>query len=155
MPLLKDILPGIRAKHGNKSKVAGLIGIKPQQLGQYETGKRNPKAPFYKKWKEVFNEDLESLLNEANASRETKNLTPVPKANDNKEMDNPEQRENIYRTIVEGHTEYLLIPRSVMSEVQLISTKQLEKDKAYMDALIEFNRDLLTKIPNVPKVKNG
>jgi hypothetical protein len=86
-------------------------------------------------------------------------LTSVTKPTDNKEKedDYSDQRAIVdYRTLVEGHTEYVLIPRAVMNEVQLVAKSQLEKDKAYMEALIEFNRDLLTKIPGVASVvKDG
>lgn len=80
------------------------------------------------------------------------NNTDVHKI-DNKEENDP-GRETVYKTIVEGHTEYVLIPRSVLNETQLISTRQIEKDQAFMTALIEFNRDLLSKIQGA-KVKEG
>lgn len=54
----------------------------------------------------------------------------------------------VYRTIVEGKTEYLLIPRSVMQEkYRLRSMEDIEKDRVVLDALIEFNRLLLSKVP--------
>lgn len=40
-----------------------------------------------------------------------------------------EQPEEVYRNIVEGNTEYLLIPRSVLQEkYRLVSMEQYEKD---------------------------
>src|SRR5688572_26673468 len=39
--------------------------------------------------------------------------------------------EDIYRNIVEGNTEYILIPRTVLQEkYRLVAIEQLEKDKA-------------------------
>lgn len=109
MPELKDILPGLRAKHGSQTDVAKELGIRSQLLGQYENGKRNPKHAFYKKWKELYNEDLEAMTDEANDSRETKKPTREQKGPTIKEkpLGDPE----VYRTIVEGKTEYLLVPR--------------------------------------------
>lgn len=85
------------------------------------------------------------------------NPTPVPKSDDNKK--NPEFRDNVYRTIVEGNTEYVLIPRTVLNEVQLISTKQLENDRRVMDKLLDQNEKLIAKViklePQLPGVKEG
>jgi hypothetical protein len=68
----------------------------------------------------------------------------------------------VYRTIVEGKTEYLLIPRSVLQEKYRIqSIEDMEKDRAVLDALIEFNRELLrrtdtsTASVKPPKVQKG
>ncbi len=156
MPELKDILTAIREKHGNKSQVAKKLDIPSQLLGQYEKGKRKPKQGFYDKWLEVFNQDLQALLkhpsNEANVSHETEKHTPVKESNGYKNMSI--NRDEVYKTIVEGHTEYVLVPRDMMKDTQIVSNTQLAKDKAYMEALIEFNRDLLSKIPNAPKVQD-
>lgn len=84
-------------------------------------------------------------------------LTHEEKPDDNKKT--PEFRENVYRTIVEGNTEYLLIPRAVMNEVQLISTKQLENDRKVMDKLLDQNEKLIARVialdPQLPTIQEG
>lgn len=135
MTLLKDILPGIRAAHGTQVDVAKKIGIKSQLLGQYENGKRNPKVNFYNKWKDVFGEDLQAMIREANVSHETKNHTQVDKRSDNKE-NSPKGDSEIYRTIVEGKTEYVLVKRSILKDAQIVSNIQLDATINNMNAII-------------------
>jgi transcriptional regulator with XRE-family HTH domain len=77
------------------------------------------------------------------------NIAPVQNRSDNKE--NPLGDLEVYRTIVEGKTEYLLIPRSVLQEKYRIqSIEDMEKDRAVLDALIEFNRELLRRTEAPP-----
>lgn len=76
MPEIADVLTSLIEKQGgNKSQIArklGVIGDKKmtsQQIGHYASGKYKPKGDFYKKWKEVFGDDLERLV-EGNVSKE-------------------------------------------------------------------------------------
>jgi hypothetical protein len=69
----------------------------------------------------------------------TKKPTPAIKSTDNMEKG---QYEGVYQTIVEGRTEYVLIPRSILSETQLVSTEQINKTWA---ELAEKNRELERK----------
>lgn len=78
--------------------------------------------------------------------------TSVDKASDNNgKMENPEE---VYRNIVEGNTEYILIPRSVLNEkYRLVAIEQIEKDKTQaekqskqIDFLIEGQMKLIDKI---------
>jgi transcriptional regulator with XRE-family HTH domain len=156
----KAVISGLLKADGREiTQIANDLGITKQRLGNYKDGHRFPDAEFIQLWQKKFGENIMALIEKekdqsTNVSRETKKLTPVDKANDNKEKGH-DSRIEVYRTIVEGHTEYVLIPRIVLNDTQLVSVKQIEKDKAYMDALIEFNRDLLAKIPNVSKVQKG
>lgn len=85
------------------------------------------------------------------------NPTQEQKIIDNKEK--AEFNESVYRTIVEGNTEYVLIPRSVLNEVQLISTAQLEKDKRIMEIVLQQNEKLIAKLvssdPQLPNIKEA
>ncbi|HVZ95414.1 MAG TPA: helix-turn-helix domain-containing protein [Chitinophagaceae bacterium] len=45
----------------NKAEMARKLGISSQLYGNYEDGTHEPKIEFYKKWKEVFNQDLLSI----------------------------------------------------------------------------------------------
>jgi hypothetical protein len=69
-----------------------------------------------------------------------KKRTYVELPSNNKEMENP--RETVYQTIVEGHTEYVLIPRSIMKDTQLISSEQIKRT---WDELAEKNKELERK----------
>lgn len=96
---------------------------------------------------------VESFLNHHKINREWWKtgqgevfITPVEKTSDNKEKDS----EEVYRNIVEGNTEYVLIPRSVIQEkYRLVSLEQLEKDRLQMendkkiiDRLLDIQDDL-------------
>lgn len=77
MDQVSEIIRKYRESKGwNKSQLARQLGISSQLLGQYETGKRLPKANFILKWKEVTEQDL-LKQNEANVSRETHAATNV------------------------------------------------------------------------------
>jgi hypothetical protein len=69
-----------------------------------------------------------------------KNGTSVKKPADNKEKIH--SHEEVYRTIVEGHTEYLLVPREVLKETQLVSTEQIKRT---WEELAEKNKELAAK----------
>jgi hypothetical protein len=148
MRKLSEILKDLRATKGTQIAVATMLSsaglkITSQQLGSYEAGDYNPKADFYDKWKEVFGEDLRAILKESserNVSREAIKHTSVDKATDNTEK--PTKRESVYTTIVEGHTEYLLVPRSVLQETQLVSSEQIRRT---WDELAEKNKELSEK----------
>jgi hypothetical protein len=60
-----------------------------------------------------------------------KNGTGVKESTDNSIMEDPEE---VYRKLVEGNTEYVLIPRSVLQEkYRLVSLEQFQKDKEQME----------------------
>jgi hypothetical protein len=79
-----------------------------------------------------------------------KKLTDMPKPNENKEK----TADEVYRDIVEGNTEYILIPRSVLQEkYRLVSIEKLEedrenwkKDKAVIDRLLTMYEDLAAEM---------
>lgn len=85
------------------------------------------------------------------------NITEDDKPGDNK--GNVKEPEEVYRTIVEGNTEYVLIPRDVLKEVQLVSKSQLAKDEKTMDRLLDQNESLIRLVeqqsaqPKLPAVK--
>jgi transcriptional regulator with XRE-family HTH domain len=71
-----SVLTSLREKRKlNKAQVARQLGISSQLLGQYESGRQQPKTEFILKWKNVFGEDLFKYL-ETNVSRETTNGVP-------------------------------------------------------------------------------
>lgn len=141
---LKDVIKELREGHGTQVQVSEKIGISSQLLGQYEAGRQKPKIDFFEKWEEVFGEDIRAVQkgkNERNVSRETDKHTSVQKPGDNKQMS-----ESVYRTIVEGNTEYVLIPRTVLADVQLISKSQIARDNGLMDKLLDLNEKLTSKM---------
>lgn len=91
-------------------------------------------------------------------------ITSEQKPGDNKEK--MENQEEVYRNLVEGNTEYILIPRSVLQEkYRLVALEQfqkdkeqMDKDKAVIDRLLSMNEALIaevtslkTKAPEVQK----
>lgn len=142
MPALKDILPGLRQKHGNKSVVARILGIRSQVLGAYEKGRRNPKLPFYKKWKEAFGDDLQALMDETNDSRETNKHTQVKKTGDNSKNGSGLPLEEIKR-IIERETDYYVIPKSILEgNYRIVPIEQIQKDEKELTERREQIREL-------------
>lgn len=145
---LKDVIKELRQKHGNKAQVARKIGISSQLLGRYESGVHEPKIDFFEAWEKHYGEDIREIqkgaIRETNVSHETKNGTQVDKRSDNKEYD-PEEREEVYRTIVEGNTEYVLIPRVTMNNAEIVSKKQLDATIRKMDNDSRIMEILMTK----------
>lgn len=71
--------------------------------------------------------------------------TQGDKMSDNKE--NPIQEAEVYRTIVEGNTEYLLIPRSVLQDkYRLRSLEDIEKDQKVLDRLLDAHEKMLDRL---------
>lgn len=73
-------------------------------------------------------------------------ITSVQGSTDNEE--NVTISENVYRTIVEGNTEYVLIPRTVLKDTRLMSIEQIENDKKIMDILLDQNQKLMARFLN-------
>lgn len=81
MPSFSEIMALLIKKHGdNKTKISNKLGFKAngkpkyssQLLGQYERGETIAKQPFYKLWREVMKDDIESLM-EGKLSNERNN----------------------------------------------------------------------------------
>lgn len=109
--------------------------ISSQRLGQYEAGRQEPKIEFLEAWEKTFGEKLRDVQRQTNVSHGTINTTPVHKRSDNKEKPlggDPE----VYRTIVEGNTEYVLIPRKAMENAEIISKKQMDASIRNMDSIV-------------------
>lgn len=105
-----------------------------QLIGQYVSGRHKPKADFYEAWKKAFGEDLY----ETNVSHETSDNQPINKMND------PEE---VYKNIVEGNTEYILIPRTVLQEkYRLVAIEQIQKDQAFLQGQFETITRLLNQL---------
>jgi hypothetical protein len=72
-------------------------------------------------------------------------LTPAIKSTGSNEI--PEVRGEVYRTIVEGETEYILMARSVLQEkYRLVAIEQLNHDKATIDKLLDQIEKLQGKL---------
>lgn len=165
---LKEIIKELREKHGNKAQVAKKLGIPSQRLGQYEQGRQKPKLDFFNKWKEVYNEDILMIQKgekgKTNVSHETKNGTLVQ--NEAAVPQKPLGEDlNEMLEKVEASKDYFVIPRSVLREnYRLVALEQFqlekeklekerddakakaEKDRVYLEAQIEANRDLSRKL---------
>jgi hypothetical protein len=60
-------------------------------------------------------------------------------------------REQVYRTIVEGKTEYVLIPRNILQgEYKLVAAEQLTKDQKTIDKLLDQNEKLMALLEAKP-----
>lgn len=80
MPSTAEVIKSLIEKHGGnktvianklkETKLEGMEKMSSQRLGQYANGKMKPKGDFYKAWKQVYKEDIESMV-ETNVSNET------------------------------------------------------------------------------------
>lgn len=150
---LNEIIKELREKKGSQGAVALKLsrtnagqraknGFSSQLLGQYEKGRQKPKLLFLQAWKEAFGEDLLAIQEETNVSHETKSYN-MQKPDDNEET----TKADVYRTIVEGETEYLLIPRSVLQDkYRLRSLEDIAKDEKVLDKLLDANEKMLARL---------
>lgn len=132
-------------------------GIK-QNVSSWENLKSNPGKTFIYHLvkflavpKEIFH--MDSLTKEyLEKHYSTPNNTHMDKVKDNTESPDPEED---FRKLVEGKTEYLLIPRSVLHEkYRLVSLEQIEKDRIVVDKLLDTIDILASKIPSeFPRIK--
>ena len=138
-------------------ELAAAIGAKEQSIYAWERGDYEP-----------VKENLESLSKALGVPIKLfyeENPTPDQKPADNKEK--MENQEDVYRNIVEGNTEYILIPRSVLQEkYRLVAMEQLQKDKesmdkdkAVIDKLLDMNEKLIAELTSlkakVPEVQRA
>lgn len=87
MPLVSEVISSLIEKYGgNKTAIASrlkkpgdksMAKMSSQRLGQYADGKMEPKSAFFKRWKEVYGDDIERMV-ETNVSRETTPTTSPP-----------------------------------------------------------------------------
>ena len=135
-------------------------GISKQNISLWDNGGGNPGPDFVKKLATFF--DLpaavfyeESLTKEYLEKHHSgKNGTGMQKSTDNT------QKDEVYRTIVEGGTEYLLIPRSVLQDkYRLRSLEDIEKDNKVLDRLLDAHEKMLTRLllvdPKFVGIKEG
>lgn len=89
------------------------------------------------------------------------NHTGVQNGTDNK--GNPlEDREGVYKTIVEGHTEYYLIPKTVFQEKYILvaldqfnkEKEKWEQDKQSFNKLLDMFEKELDKRESAPKAQS-
>lgn len=60
---------------------------------------------------------------------------------------NEDAPEEIYRNIVEGNTEYILIPRTVLQEkYRLVAIEQINKDQAFLQGQFEIIQSLFDQL---------
>jgi transcriptional regulator with XRE-family HTH domain len=141
---------GTQTAVADKLKAAGLR-ITSQQLGKYESGEYKPKIDFYDTWFQVYGEDIKEIQKgnvQRNVSRGAEKPTPVQKIGDNKINE-----EDVYRNIVEGRTDYLLIHKSVLREqYRLVPLEQFARDEKELERRDEQIKELTNIIKQMTGV---
>jgi hypothetical protein len=149
MPLVHEIITSlIEKKGGNKSFIArklGIVGkkkITSQQIGHYASGKYKPKGGFYKRWREVFNEDIESMI-EGNVSHET-NVQRKPSTGTDSEQ-RIFQGENIILPKVAWIElqETLVVGRGALADIIKNNTDLTQNNTKLTESITELVRNLL------------
>jgi transcriptional regulator with XRE-family HTH domain len=129
-------------KNKTAAEIRAATGISKQNLSTWENDHSNPGpefidllAKFFDLPKELFYRD--GLTKEYMENHYSgKNITPVQERSDNKENEMVTRGE-VYRDIVEGNTEYVLVLRSVLQDAQIISNVQLASSMKNMDAIVK------------------
>lgn len=130
-----------------KIKVATLVdqtGINAESIYAWERGAYNPNEENLHKLADAMKVSIKDFYDTEG--------TQAQKPTDNKEK--MDTQEEVYRNIVEGNTEYILIPRSVLQEkYRLVALEQfqkdkeqMDKDKAIIDKLLSMNESLVAEI---------
>lgn len=118
-------------------------GITSQRLGQYANGISKPKVDFYDRWKEVFGEDLKELVEsgfEKNVSHETQN---------EKNPAQSEVPESIYRDLVEGNSEYKLVPKTILQEeYRIMLLSEIEYRNTLTNKALESRDRMINVLEN-------
>jgi len=147
--LSKKVISGLLETDGRElAEIARDLGISKQRLTNYQKGDRFPDADFVQIWLKKYGQNIMDLIEiegrqSTNVPRGTEKLTPVNKSNEKENVAHAE----VYKTIVEGNTEYLLIPRSVLQEkYRLRSLEDIEKDKIVLDKILDANEKMLARI---------
>jgi transcriptional regulator with XRE-family HTH domain len=112
--------------------LADKMGIGKAGIYKWESEENKPGQDSLTALSKALDVSVDDLLSE--------NGTSDQKPDDNKEK--MYSHEEVYRTIVEGHTEYLLVPREVLKETQLVSTEQIKRT---WEELAEKNKELAAK----------
>jgi hypothetical protein len=121
-------------------KILTIKGIKLYKLAEM-SGLGNTLEKAYEKDREMRTSTTERFIQKMGINSVwweqqkgevfSKNGTEVKESTDNSIMEDPEE---VYRKLVEGNTEYVLIPRSVLQEkYRLVSLEQFQKDKEQME----------------------
>lgn len=141
-----------------QEEVGKETGISKQNISLWENRISNPGQKFIDRLASYFNIPKETFYVETltleylEKNFSGKNSTPEQKSMDKKEK--IDTQEDIYRNLVEGNTEYILIPRSVLQEkYRLVALEQfqkdkeqMDKDKAIIDKLLSMNESLVAEI---------
>jgi transcriptional regulator with XRE-family HTH domain len=103
--------------------LADKMNIGKAGIYKWEAGETKPGQESLTALAKALDCSVSELLGE--------NPTSVQETGDNKDLP---AVGDVYRNIVEGNTEYILIPRAVLAErYRLVSIEQFEKDKMQME----------------------
>lgn len=140
-----DTIKGYREKKGfTQAELAEKMGRTRQTIISWEKGKSHPDAAEVKTLSKLFGVDEEQIDCD----------------------DSGNNTETVYKDIVEGNTEYILIPRAVLQEkYRLVSLEQIQKDQKELQireeelrrreeqisGLYSIIKDMITRLPRLSK----
>lgn len=111
----------VKSKGESQAAIGNKLGNVPgQRIGQYISGRQNPKEEFFRKWQTVYGEDIRGMFVETNVSHETK---PMKEERDmsnliesNKELCvSNRSLSEAHKLIVEAHHELIQILKASYS----------------------------------------
>jgi hypothetical protein len=158
MPSVSEVLTSLIKKHGgNKSEIARKLGLRPdgkpvyssQLIGQYADGVSEPKLKFYKRWKDVLKDDIESLV-ETNVSRETEKQPVMEVVKDNKVLDDKDWYRDTIQTLIHKNGETI---RETFEELRASKREVIEELKKEKQKLHEHLHELILRV-NSPQDAN-
>lgn len=151
MPLkVKDL----RQKHGlSQQELSDKTGIPKGRINNWEQGNGKPKADDYTILKNFF-DSIEINLSQSESGKDEK--LGAKKTNELMKDANKEAAlRAAYKTVVDGDTEYVLIPLKVLDKTQLVSIDELERKNGQIDFYHNLLGGLLENLELTPKPANS
>lgn len=154
MPIGDNIKRIRQLKSVSVADLASRMGINAESIYAWQRGDYNPNEENLQSLAGILGVQVKDFYDE--------NHTSVDKLTDNK-GNHMEGDPEVYRTIVEGNTEYVLILRSTMENAEIVSKKQLDASINNMDKIVSkmdndsaIMRILITKfIETVEKISQA
>jgi transcriptional regulator with XRE-family HTH domain len=115
-------------------KFAEKLGEKHSTLIAYATSKRHPKGEFYTNFEKVFGYDI--------GQDQDKNVTNVPHETQKSQWD----AGNMYRKFFEEQSEYLVIPKIVLDDYEIVPKAEQEAKRQMFLASMEQHQDYVNML---------
>lgn len=133
METLAGALKKLFDEKGGKYKVARDLEVSVTSLEHYLNGRNEPSDRFYRKWKDVFKEDIRPLLE---GESQTAVKTNVIQHHLKEQLTMDEVKGMIFKEMIENKEyPYKLLPREVFDNYKFVPDKLFERINQTNDEL--------------------